>query len=207
MALHWQTVSAELKEIILKISSVHDFSGFRLCGGTSLSLQTGNRISVDADFVCETYFDKNQVADIAEKTLSNVTDLYIGDFGVFLKSNGIKVDFLSWNIPHIRPAQIVENVSLLHVEEIAAMKLFAITRRGEKKDYIDIAYLLQTYSLSQIIGFYNERHPKNDPALVVKFLLSYADIEKQPEPNMLVNLNWTKAKEILTQSVKDYLTT
>ncbi len=203
--LHWQTVSPELKEIILKISNESAFSGFRLCGGTALSLQLGHRVSVDADFVSEAYFDKDDIAEIVGKTLVSVSDLYIGDTGVFLKSNGFKVDFLSWNIPFIRANVMADGVSLLHVEEIAAMKLFAITRRGEKKDYIDIAYLLQTYTLNELISFYKTRHPNSDASIVVKFLLSFSDIESQPEPNMLLNFDWKKAKQILNDAVKNYL--
>jgi len=56
-----------------------------------------------------------------------------------------------------------------------------------------------------LINFYKERHPQNDAALVVKFLLSYADTEKQPDPAMLVGFDWVNAKEILTKAVKGYL--
>jgi predicted nucleotidyltransferase component of viral defense system len=203
--LHWQTISPELKEIILKISQNHAFHPFRLCGGTALSLQLGHRISVDADFVSASHFDKNFIAGEVEKILTDVSDLYIGDLGVFLKSKGIKVDFLSWNIPFIKPAVINSEIPLLDIEEIAAMKLFAITRRGEKKDYIDIAFLLQTYSLKTLIECYKIRHPKNDTAIVIKFLLSYGDIENQPEPKMTIEFDWQKAKQVLKESVKAYI--
>jgi predicted nucleotidyltransferase component of viral defense system len=203
--LNWQTISPELKEIILTISQNQAFNQFRLCGGTALSLQLGHRISVDADFVSASYFDKNSIIGEIEKTLKDVSDLHTGDFGVFLKSKGIKVDFLSWNIPFIKPVVMKNGISLLDIEEIAAMKLFAITRRGEKKDYIDLAFLLQTYSLKDLVDCYKIRHPKNDTAIVIKFLLSYGDIENQPEPEMIIDFDWQKAKQILKDNIKVYV--
>lgn len=203
--LHWNTVSPELKKLLQSTATNKSLNCFRLGGGTALALQLGHRVSIDADYISETQFDKTELSLLLSKEIKDPSDLYIGELGVFLKSNGIKLDFLSWNIPFIRPSIIQEGLSLLHVEEIAAMKLFAITQRGEKKDYFDIAVLLQSYSLEQLIAFYSERHPANDTSVVIRFLVSFSDIDFQPEPNTVIDFNWNQAKEILQFAVKNYL--
>ncbi|MCW5906780.1 MAG: nucleotidyl transferase AbiEii/AbiGii toxin family protein [Chitinophagales bacterium] len=203
--LHLNTVSPALRALVGKVAELDYFSPFRLCEGTALALQLGHRLSVDADFVSENEFDKETLAAKVASLLPDVTDVYVGELGVFLKSAGIKVDFLSWNTPFIRSAVKEEKLQLVHVEEIAAMKLFAITQRGEKKDYYDIAVLLQHYSLEKLLGFYSERHPKNDVSVVVRFLVSYSDIEAQPDPVTLVPLTWNNAKQLMKKSVDDFI--
>jgi len=203
--LHWNTVSPQLKKLIEQVSANEAFSNFRLGGGTALALQLGHRVSVDADFISENISDKKELADLVSRQIEVVSDLHIGEIGVFLKSGGIKLDFLSWNIPFIRPVVAEPGFRLLHTEEIAAMKLYAITQRGEKKDYYDIAVLLKSYSIEQLLQFYKERHPKNDTSVVVRFLISFSDIDFQPEPHHLIDFNWEQAKAVLTQSVKEYL--
>jgi predicted nucleotidyltransferase component of viral defense system len=203
--IHLNIISEELKEIIVKISNDEVFHQFRLGGGTALALQLGHRISVDADFISDKDFNRNEINNAASRLLTQVTDMHWGPHGIFLKSNNIKVDFLTWNIPFIRPQIRAEEFRLLHIEEIAAMKIFAILQRGEKKDYFDIAVLLQHYSLQQIISFYTERHKNSDAALVLRFLASHSDIDNQPDPIMLNEMNWTQCKNIIAQAINSFL--
>lgn len=203
--MHANTVSPQLLEIIKKVSANDSFSGFRLCGGTALALQIGHRISVDADFITESIKDKDLLLKNILQLFPNATDINTGAFGIFLKVDSIKVDFLSWDIPFIRDAVEDENIKFLSVEEIAAMKIFAILQRGEKKDYMDIASLLGIYSLKQIIDFYQERHKGSDAAVVIRYLSSYSDIENQPEPIMLNGLSWAGAKTKLADAILDFV--
>ena len=133
------------------------------------------------------------------------TDIHQATFGLFLKSDNIKIDFLSWNLPFIRPALIVGQWRLLDIPDIAAMKFFAILRRGEKNDYVDIAELLKTYTISTLISFYLERHPDSDSSVILRYLSSYADIEKQPMPLMLNQTTWDDSKQIIQDSISDFL--
>ena len=57
--------------------------------------------------------------------------------------------------------------------DIAAMKLEAISARSVKKDYWDIAELLNIYSLAQMIDFYEERYPWNDIKPIMERILRF----------------------------------
>ena len=203
--IYQNTISSDLKNIIDQSFLMEGMGDMRLGGGTALSLQLGHRISVDADFFFSTDFDKDVALKKVMSTFANVSDINQGPFGLFLKINGIKVDFLSWNIPFIRKPVVFGNWALLDPAEIAAMKLFAILQRGEKKDYIDLAELLQTFTLSQLLSFYVERHPNSDPALPLKFLSSYSDLNNQPMANMLNGRTWEDTKSILQIAIREYL--
>ncbi len=203
--LHWETVSTELKDLILFVNQRPAFNDFSLGGGTALALQLGHRISIDADFISAEPFDKQIVSRQAQMELEGVSDLHVGDVGVFLKSKGIKLDFLSWGLPFIRPIQNLEGLRIVSIEDIAAMKLFAITRRGEKKDYYDLAALLYRYSLTELFGFYHQRHKGDDTSLLLRFLVSFSDIDKQPEPHRLLDMDWNTARGKLVDATRHFL--
>ena len=72
------------------------------------------------------------------------------------------------------------------LEDIVAMKLDAITDRVTKKDYFDIAELLNTFTLQQMLGFYSEKYPKNNIRLVIDAFTDFnrntVDLEKMIDP-------------------------
>jgi hypothetical protein len=45
---------------------------------------------------------------------------------------------------------------MLSIKDIAAMKLNAIAGRGSKKDFIDLYFLLNEFSLEEILSFYEK---------------------------------------------------
>jgi predicted nucleotidyltransferase component of viral defense system len=201
----YKTVSVELKNIIQQVFESNKFENFRLGGGTALTLQLGHRISIDADFISPVDFDRDEVLKQVLSIFPQATDIHQGTFGVFLKSDNIKIDFLSWNLPFIRPALTSGQWRLLDIADITAMKFFAILQRGEKKDYIDIAELLKTHDLSTLISFYLERHPGSDASVILRFLSSYSDIEQQPMPQMLNQTTWNGSKQIIQNSISDFI--
>lgn len=203
--MYTNTVSTELLDVIKRTAKFPSLSHFRLCGGTALSLQIGHRISVDADFVTDNIGDKDQLQKYIMELFPDATDFHHGAFGFYLKINGIKVDFLCWNLPFIRNAIVEDGISFTNIEEIIAMKLFAILQRGEKKDYMDIATLLSQYSLTQMVSFFNERHRGYDAATILRFLASYSDIERQPEPIMLNGLTWEESKLRINKAIVSFL--
>jgi hypothetical protein len=202
--MKYQVISIELRNIIQRVFDSNGFEGFRLGGGTALALQLGHRLSIDADFISSTDFDKDEALKHVLRTFPYATDIHQGTFGLFLRSDNIKIDFLSWNLPFIRPALTVGQWRLLDIADITAMKLFAILQRGEKKDYVDIAELLKTYTLSTLISFYLERHPASDASVIIRFLSSYGDIEGQPMPQMLNQTTWDDSKKIIQNAIRDF---
>jgi predicted nucleotidyltransferase component of viral defense system len=203
--LHFNCISEELRELIEGICSDAYFENFRLFGGTALSLHKGHRISVDADFIAAENFPKNQLANkLLQSFPDRLNNVVTGELGVFAQVNGIKLDFLSWNQPFIREAERRGSIRIMHTEEIIAHKLFAILNRGEKKDYVDIAFLLEDYSLQEMISFYAEKYNKSNTVQLLKYLLSYGDIDFQPMPLMTTDVSWEYLKLQLKEAVQEY---
>jgi Nucleotidyl transferase AbiEii toxin, Type IV TA system len=50
MPIHWQTITAQIREVIQFLGNQDYMAEFYLAGGTALALRQGHRISVDLDF-------------------------------------------------------------------------------------------------------------------------------------------------------------
>jgi hypothetical protein len=115
-----------------------------------------------------------------------------------------KLDIYNWAVKFIRPVLVEENIRLASLEDIAAFKLDAICHRKEKKDYVDIAVLLQKFSFSQIVDFYHEKFPMNDKRIVLTQILDTEGLENSLEPVMLIPLSPDQAMQLINQHVAEY---
>ena len=68
------------------------------------------------------------------------------------------------------PPLVVDGLRLAHTDDIVAMKLEAITGRGSRKDFIDLAFLLERYTLVEMLTLYREKYPQGSEYLVLRSL-------------------------------------
>ncbi len=97
---------------------------------------------------------------------------------------------------------------MLALQDITAMKLNAIAVSGQRvKDFIDIFYLLQKFTLEQMVGFYKEKYTQYNELTVLKSLVYFDDIDFSDWPVLVSEpgLRWETVKKRLETSVKDYL--
>jgi predicted nucleotidyltransferase component of viral defense system len=185
--------------------SFEEFSGLRLAGGTALALQKGHRRSVDLDLFGEIDFEHIQTPTVFAG-FKNVTVLKSSKNINIYSIEGIKVDFVNYAYPWLEEYSLTEGVRLAGTKDIAAMKLAAITGRGSKKDFTDIYFLLQEYSLKEMMGFYNEKYFDGSEFLVLKSLAYFADAEKDADLDMLVDVSWDKIKRTILDHLHGYHT-
>jgi predicted nucleotidyltransferase component of viral defense system len=87
-------------------------------------------------------------------------------------------------------------------KDIAAMKLNAIAGRGSKKDFIDLFYLLNDFSMKQMLDFYHQKFFDGSEFMVLKSLTYFEEAENQPLPKMMKNnFNWESCKQKITAEV------
>lgn len=199
--LQTQAVEPELLELLNGIMASDVFSDFVLVGGTALALQIGHRKSIDLDF-----FGKSE---IEEASFLNSLSQY-GKVKTLRKSknvlitlvNNIKVDFVNYAYPLIKPAKTTNNIRIASKEDIGAMKLNAITGRGSKKDFIDLFFLLKAYSLNQLLDFYKNKFADGSEFLLMKSLLFFEDADEEETPEMLMDYNWEEIKSVIKKTVE-----
>ena len=206
--LHLNTIDPVLYKVLQDLCRLPELSNFVLAGGTSLSLQTGHRRSDDLDFFTDRSFDiievKNAVLRYNQEVIFLDGKKHGFSFSLPLPGNPAdtrKLDVYNWAVKFIRPVKQEGVIRLASLEDIAAFKLDAISHRKEKKDYVDIAILLEKFSFGQMLDFYKEKFPMNDKRIVLTQILDIDGWENSVEPVMLIDLSPKKAFEQIKEKV------
>ena len=201
--LQTQTVVPELMELLKKIMSEKLFSDFNLVGGTALALQMGHRNSIDIDLFgnseINSEFFIEKLSEFGEVKVAKSTKNIL-----ITKINEVKVDFVNYKYPLLSECLFIENIRMLSVKDIAGMKLNAIAGRGSKKDFIDLYFLLNEFSLKQMLDFYLKKYFDGSEFMVLKSLSYIEEANEQPLPQMMkTTFNWETCKQkIITEVLK-----
>jgi predicted nucleotidyltransferase component of viral defense system len=198
--LQTQTVVPELMELIKKIMSEKLFSDFNLVGGTALALQMGHRNSIDIDLFgnseINSEFFIEKLSEFGEVKVAKSTKNIL-----ITKINEVKVDFVNYKYPLLSECLFIENIRMLSVKDIAGMKLNAIAGRGSKKDFIDLYFLLNEFSLEDILSFYEKKYKDGSVFMVQKSLTYFEDADAQQQPKMFKDFNWETCKQKIIEEV------
>lgn len=198
--LQKQTVIPELMELLIKIMSEKLFSDFNLVGGTALALQIGHRNSIDIDL-----FGNSEInADLFVEKLSEFGEVKVVQSTkniLITKINDIKVDFVNYKYTLLSKPFFVENIRMLSTKDIAAMKLNAIAGRGSKKDFIDLYFLLNEFSIKEMLSFYEKKYKDGSVFMVQKSLTYFEDADVQQQPQMFLDFEWEICKQKIIEEV------
>lgn len=203
--LQSQTVTRETLELLIALMKIPELRQFSLVGGTNLSLRFGHRLSIDLDLFTNETFDTELIFNKLSLGFPNTIMASQSDTMLFLYINDIKIDMVLLPYPYIRPIEVVEEVRLVSVEDIAAMKLSAVARRGVKKDFWDIAELLERFSIQEMIDFYKEKYSSRDIFHLLRSLVYFEDAEAQNDPDPLKKMSWKQVKTKVEKAVNQYL--
>ncbi len=177
---------------------------FNLVGGTALALQIGHRLSIDLDLFTSEEFDSSQVIQ-ALQPLGNLDILVDKPPFLQVRLDDLKIDFLKFPYPLVQEFIKVEGVRLVSIENIAVMKLLAIARRGVKKDFFDLYFLLEKYSMAEIVQLFESKMPNMDMFHIFKSMTYFEDADLDADPKMLLKVTWATVKKVITQKVQAYL--
>jgi len=202
--LHYQTVSPGLTSLLKELFSFNELSSFVLVGGTSLSLQIGHRRSIDIDLFTEKAFDIKELQIFLSEHFQALTVSWQNKNGFTCIIGETKVDLFNWHTPFHFPVMETDGLRLASKLEIAAMKLETIAGRKEKKDFIDIAFLLKEFSLKELIVAFRERYPFLGHTMILESLMAVDLADESIDPDMIVDLDWADAKKLITESVENF---
>ena len=200
--LSFRTIVPHTLELLKYLMAEPYLQGCRLVGGTSLALQYGHRSSVDLDMFGNVPDDDQALLEILEgfgKIQDQKTSKYIKSFVV----DYIKVDFVNYSrYPWIDDAVVEDGIRLASPKDIAAMKTYAIQNRGSKKDFIDMYFLLQHFTLEEILGFYARKYPNYSMLRTRMSLTYFEDAEGQESPKMWADVDWKTVKKSISDAVR-----
>lgn len=197
--LHLSTVDSTTLELLKKLQSIPILNNTRLVGGTALALQIGHRKSVDLDFFGTVDASKDELTMALEQIGSLVVLKESPHIHIY-QLNNVKIDVVDYQYSWIDDAVVMQGIRMASLRDIAAMKITAIIGRGTKKDFIDIAFLLQRFSINKILDFYSQKYPDGSTFMAMKSLAYFDDAEEDIMPYMLTDISWEKIKsQILSE--------
>jgi len=205
--MHKESLTKDTESVLEALGASGIVKDLYLAGGTALALHLGHRVSVDLDWFSEDFkynvtfrkelekLGKLSIDSESENTFNGAT-------------NGVKISFFQYPYPLISAKiKYGQNIYLAGIPDIAVMKMEAIAGRGSYKDFIDVYFILQDYSLEDILGFvkrkfsnidYNETH-------LLKSLTYFEDVKGTPKPKMIKEVSWQKITSTMEKEVESYI--
>jgi len=201
--LKYKAIYPETLELLKKLMKIPGLDNFYLVGGTALALRIGHRISVDLDLFSHVEFSPQEL--ISEIELIGSTKI-IGEARNTLNVviDGVEVDIIRHNYPLLEEIEIIDGLRLISKKDIAAMKLSAIARRGSKKDFYDVYFILQEFSTEELFEFYKLKYESREIFHLVKSLVYFGEADLEPAPKMLIDVDWNNVKSFFNSLALKY---
>lgn len=156
---------------------------FYLAGGTGLALQLGHRDSIDFDFFSDKDFNTEKLYAIIKELFKRHKIIKVQEekntLTVFIDEN-IKLSFFTYKYKLLKKLVNEPYFNIASILDIAVMKLSAVVSRATSKDYIDLFFILKEITLAEILVAKNKKFPELDTNLVLKSLVYFKDIKKEP---------------------------
>ena len=199
-----KTLLPDTLRAIELISGFPEIKNAYLAGGTALALQLGHRISVDLDFFTQKEFKE---AEIAAKLASLLEFVPEGTAKgtVWGKVGRTRFSLFYYKYPLLGSTILFKEIHLASLADIAAMKIHAIEDRGTRRDFIDVYFLSQKYTLKEMLGFYQKQYFVLEDHLysILRALDYFEDAERESQmPRMIVETNWEEIKRYFQEETR-----
>lgn len=198
------TLSPATKKLLQKLTPQNLPRYSYLGGGTAIALQLGHRRSADLDFFSPVKFVEQQweqklVGELGFKVINRDWQTLTGAIG------GVKVSVFFYKYKLVEKRKPVFKVEMASLEDLSAMKLHTIIGRGAKRDFVDIYFLAQKFTLLGMLDFYDKKYGDLEERLLMikKGLIYFADADREPMPDMLAPANWERVKNWFLGEVKN----
>lgn len=188
--------------------------GFRLVGGTALSLQLGHRISVDIDLFTDSTYGTvdfipiyNRLVKTYPYIIGKAPDNIGFGFSFIIgksKTESVKLD-LFYSDTFLFPPVVYQDIKMADLRDITVMKLDVISHGGRKKDFWDISELLETISFEQMLDLYILKYPYFEKSDVINNMSNFIYADEMQDPVCLRFKYWELIKIDLEDLVRKYL--
>ncbi len=201
--LRTETVADDTLGLLRTLMQKDYLKEFYLVGGTSLSLQIGHRISIDLDMFTSTDFDPKELKMTLEDDFPNFRVELERPNTLITTINDVKVDFIRFKYGFAHPIVQFDEIRLVNISDIAPMKLDAISGRGKKKDFFDLYFLLEHFSLKEMLDLYQLKYPNVSIFHVIKSMNYFEEAENELNPIILdKKITWNKVKKTIMKEIQ-----
>lgn len=208
--LYTDTLGRPALELLKTLQNKPYLKDFYLVGGSALALYLGHRKSVDLALFSNSDFD-------TESLLENLQQDF--DYRIFLSAantlkgniNKINVDIIAHRYPLVGDPFFSNDIALISIKDIVAMKLNAISTSGQRsKDFVDIYFAFGNFSLREMLDFYKVKYRQEDETHILKSVIYFDDVDLSDFPVLIKDsgLKWkditSKLESEVLQFVKKY---
>lgn len=186
-------------------------SRFYFTGGTALSLYyLQHRESIDLDYFSEESFDPQVIlgrvtswAKVLNASVDYVTIENAHIFNlIFPNKQIVKVDFAFYPYKRLRESKIIDGIQVDALLDIAVNKLLTIQQRTEVKDFVDLYFLLQEFTVWDLMdGVKIKFKVKLDPFIVGSDFMKVEQFDFLPK--MIKPLDLEGLKSFYKQKARD----
>ena len=191
-----------MKSLLDDLMQAPELKDFVLVGGTCLALRLGHRSSVDLDMFTSGSFDPEALAGWTQKKFPESKLIYSKTGGLAFFINGVKTEFVQWKEGFNLQGKEISGWRLLDIEGVTAMKCNAVLYRQEKKDYVDIAEILNKKSLTEVLGIFKKYYPYQQARPVLEKIMSFHKLDPSPDVKFLGNRSWDHSCQIIMDRTK-----
>lgn len=200
-------LSAQTQANLAFLSATPFIRNYYLAGGTALSLYYGHRFSNDLDFFSPQP-EQPMTIEVQLKDHGNL-EVFQNDEGTFNgQLNGVKLSFFAYPYPMISPLIHYHEISVASVDDIACMKLSAISSRGTMRDFIDLYFICQKEkSLPELLALFGKKYKgvKYNKLHLLKSLVYFEDAQKDIKPKMIEKVDWITVTGYFQSQVRTLL--
>lgn len=209
------------QQVILDIAKKSEFfrSNFYFTGGTALSaFYLKHRYSDDLDFFSQERFDQQVILTLVQEwseeykfsiESSRFAEVVYIFMLKFTNNEILKVDFGYYPYKRIEESAIQDGVRIDSLLDIATNKLLTVSQRYDVKDFVDLYFLFQKFTLWDLIeGVRIKFKMQLEPLLLGADFLKVEEFDYLPKmikPLAIKDLKAffrQKAKEIAKKSVE-----
>jgi hypothetical protein len=209
MSFQEEVLSSLQKRVLRQLGTALRPWHFYLGGGTAVALHLGHRHSLDLDwFTAERIADPMRLAqDLREEGIPFQTG-QIERGTLHGTVSGVRVSFLEYRYPLLEPLHLWEEYGcfVASLDDLACMKLVAVTQRGSKKDFVDLyALALEHKPLAELLRLYQRKYSIDDTAHVLYGLAYFDEADQERLPKMRWNVDWRRIKKTLQGWLKEMI--
>jgi len=198
--LQYRSVSEKTVGLLKTLMLAPELSDFALAGGTSLALQLGHRESYDLDLFSQIDFSTDEIFLYLESVYR--ANLISKSRHILISMiEDVKVDCVFHPYAFRHPLIVEDGIRLVHIEDVAAMKISAIAGRGRKRDFYDLHFLLEKFTLPELLDFYAEKYGESSVFHALRSLTYYEDAETDADPVVFKDVDWKNVKRRINQAV------
>lgn len=175
-----------------------------LAGGTALALHLGHRLSIDLDFFTSKKFGEDLLVNLLKDVGKFKVDRV--DWQTIIGSlEDVKFSLFLYKYPLLKTPKIILTKSrVASTQDIAAMKVGAIARRGTKRDFVDLYFLTKIFPLEKSLDLYNQKYRDlaSQRTHILKSLIYFADADSNPMPQMIKEITWEEVRKFFVDEVR-----